>query len=100
MSFAHVIALIVNVPMRHPSLEFSEGLSRSSIKLFLLGVQPSTWKIIDELHQDTKTGVKWKQQTSEIFSSHQGVKQGGLLSAELYKLYSIITLSCGWSLYR
>jgi hypothetical protein len=45
------------------------------IKLFLLGVQPSTWKIIDELHQDTKTGVKWKQQTSEIFSSHQGVKQ-------------------------
>jgi hypothetical protein len=57
------------------------------IKLFLLGVQPSTWKIIDELHQDTKTGVKWKQQTSEIFSSHQGVKQGGLLSAELYKLY-------------
>ena len=56
------------------------------IKLFLLGVQPSTWKIIDEFHQDTKTSVKWKQQTSEIFSSHQGVKQGGLLSAELYKL--------------
>jgi hypothetical protein len=24
---------------------------------------------------------------SETFSSHQGVKQGGLLSAELYKLY-------------
>ena len=56
-------------------------------KLFLLGVQPSTWKIIDELHQNTKTCVKWKQQTSETFSSHQGVKQGGLLSTELYKLY-------------
>jgi hypothetical protein len=56
-------------------------------KLFLLGVQPSTWKIIDELHQNTKTCVKWKQQTSETFSSHQGVKQGGLLSAELYKIY-------------
>jgi hypothetical protein len=58
-------------------------------KLFLLaiGVQPSTWKIIDELHQNTKTCVKWKKQTSETFSSHQGVKQGGLLSAELYKLY-------------
>jgi hypothetical protein len=56
-------------------------------KLFLLGIQPSTWKIIDELHQNTKTCVKWKQQTSEIFSIHQGVKQGGLLSAELYKLY-------------
>jgi hypothetical protein len=25
--------------------------------------------------------------TSEAFSIHQGVKQGGLLSAELYKLY-------------
>ena len=56
-------------------------------KLFLLGAQPSTWKIIDELHQNTKTCVKWKQQTSETFSSHQGVKQGGLLSAELYKIY-------------
>ena len=56
-------------------------------KLFLLGVQPSTWKIIDELHQNKKTCVKWKQQTSETFSSHQGVKQGGLLSAKLYKLY-------------
>jgi hypothetical protein len=55
-------------------------------KLFLLGVQPSTWKI-DEPHQNTKTCVKWKEQTSETFSSHQGVKQGGLLSAELYKLY-------------
>jgi hypothetical protein len=55
-------------------------------KLFLLGVQPSTRKIIDELHHNTKTCVKWKQ-TSETFSSHQGVKQGGLLSAELYKLY-------------
>jgi len=28
-----------------------------------------------------------KKQTSETFSSHEGVKQGGLLSAELYKLY-------------
>ena len=55
-------------------------------KLFLLGVQPSTRKIIDELHHNTKTCVKWKQ-TFETFSSHQGVKQGGLLSAELYKLY-------------
>jgi len=59
-------------------------------KLFLLGIQPFTWKIIDDPHQNTKTCVKWKQQTSETFStfsSHQGVKQGGLLGAELYKLY-------------
>jgi hypothetical protein len=54
------------------------------IKLFLLGVQPSTWKIIDELHQDTKTMVKWKQQTWFRF----------------VLFISIITLSCGWSLYR
>jgi hypothetical protein len=34
-----------------------------------------------------KTCIKWKQQVSDSFDCQQGVKQGGLLSAELYKLY-------------
>jgi hypothetical protein len=45
---------------------------------------PSTWKIIDNLHHDTRTCIKWKQQVSDSFDCQQGVKQGGLLSAELY----------------
>ena len=56
-------------------------------KLHLLDIQPSTWKIIDNLHHDTITCIKWKQQVSDSFDCQQGVKQGGLLSAELYKLY-------------
>jgi hypothetical protein len=36
------------------------------------------------LHSIGRTTIP---QTSETFSSHQGVKQGGLLSYELYKLY-------------
>jgi hypothetical protein len=31
-------------------------------KLHLLDIQPSTWKIIDNLHHDTRTCIKWKQQ--------------------------------------
>jgi hypothetical protein len=56
-------------------------------KLHLLDIQPSTWKTIDNLHHDTRTCIKWKQQVSDSFDCQQGVKQGGLLSAELYKLY-------------
>jgi hypothetical protein len=56
-------------------------------KLHLLDIQPSTWKIIDNLHHDTRTCIKWKQQVSDSFDCQQGVKQGELLSAELYKLY-------------
>jgi hypothetical protein len=36
-------------------------------KLFLLGVQPSTRKIIDELHHNTKTCVKAKLSKMELF---------------------------------
>jgi hypothetical protein len=56
-------------------------------KLHLLDIQPSTWKIIDNLHHDTRTCIKWKQQVSDSFDCRQGVNQGGLLSAELCKSY-------------
>jgi hypothetical protein len=41
----------------------------------------------DNLHHDTRTCIKWKQQVSDSFDCQQRVKQGGLLSAELCKLY-------------
>ncbi|CAC5425417.1 unnamed protein product [Mytilus coruscus] len=56
-------------------------------KLFLLDIDPATWSIIDELHKNTSCSIKWKNQLSQEFKVYQGVKQGGLLSADLYKLY-------------
>ena len=41
-------------------------------KLHLLDIQPSTWKIIDNLHHDTRTCIKWKQQVSDSFDCKQG----------------------------
>ena len=46
-----------------------------------------TWLIIDELHRNTRSVVKSNNQISQEFYSSQGVKQSGLLSADLYKLY-------------
>ncbi|CAC5404576.1 unnamed protein product [Mytilus coruscus] len=56
-------------------------------KLFLLDIDPATWSLIDELHKNTSCSIKWKNQLSQEFKVYQGVKQGGLLSADLYKLY-------------
>ena len=56
-------------------------------KLFLLDIDPTTWSLIDDLHLNTSCNIKWKNQLSKEFKVHQGVKQGGLLSADLYKLY-------------
>ena len=56
-------------------------------KTFLSGVEPAAWSLIDELHFNTKCVIKWMNQKSSEFDIYQGVKQGGLLSADLYKVY-------------
>jgi hypothetical protein len=56
-------------------------------KAYLFGIDLSTWLIIDKLHRNTRSVVKWNNQISQEFHSSQGVKQGGLLSADFYKLY-------------
>ena len=56
-------------------------------KAYLLDIDLSTWLIIDELHRNTRSVVKSNNQISREFYSSQGVNQGRLLSADLYKLY-------------
>ncbi|MEW8547744.1 MAG: reverse transcriptase family protein, partial [Candidatus Thiodiazotropha sp.] len=56
-------------------------------KTFHCGVEPAVWTLIDELHTNTKCVIKWMDQKSSEFEIYQGVKQGGLLSADLYKVY-------------
>lgn len=56
-------------------------------KLFHIGVEGNMWTLISSLHQDAKSAVKWQGQISEKFCVEQGVRQGGILSTDLYKIY-------------
>jgi hypothetical protein len=61
-------------------------------KLYMLGINPATWAIIDELHRNTRSCVKWNDCISDEINVQQGVKQSGLLSADLCKLYIEVLL--------
>ena len=54
-------------------------------KLFHIGVEGVTWNLIHSLHKKAQTVVRWCGRTSEPFV-RQG--QGGVLSTDLYKVYS------------
>ncbi|VDI37252.1 Hypothetical predicted protein [Mytilus galloprovincialis] len=56
-------------------------------KLFLSGVGGTLWLLIRQLSTNALTSIKWDGLTSEPFLIQQGVRQGGILSTELYKLY-------------
>ena len=57
-------------------------------KLFHIGVEGVTWNLIHSLHKKAQTVVRWCGATSEPFEIQQGVRQGGVLSTDLYKVYS------------
>ena len=46
-----------------------------------------TWSLIHSLRQEAESVVKWEGVCSEVFRISQGVRQGGNLSTDLYKLY-------------
>ena len=43
--------------------------------------------MIDNLYKNAVSKINWKGQSSEPFPINQGVRQGGTLSADLYKVY-------------
>ena len=53
--------------------------------LFHMGVQD--WPLISSLHKDASSVVKWFGEQSSPFKIHQGVRQGGIVSSDLYKIY-------------
>ena len=57
-------------------------------KVYTSGVKPSTWQLINEIHIDSHSAINWNDNVSRKFEIKQGVKQGGLLSADLFKVYS------------
>ena len=57
-------------------------------KLFNIGVEGNMWTIINSLHQDARSAVKWQGAISKQFRVEQGVRQGGILSTDFYKVYN------------
>ncbi|MCG7875776.1 MAG: reverse transcriptase domain-containing protein [Candidatus Thiodiazotropha endolucinida] len=56
-------------------------------KLHNYGVTGHEWLIIDSLHRNSSTSVKWGGKLSQPYVNQQGVRQGGVLSADLFKVY-------------
>ena len=56
-------------------------------RVFLAGIDNRHWTLIKSLHENAKSSVKWDGNISEPFNVNQGVRQGGILSTDLYKLY-------------
>ncbi len=56
-------------------------------KLYHMGVSGNNWTIINSLHHKAVTSVKWRNKLSDPYVNQQGVRQGGVLSADLYKVY-------------
>ena len=56
-------------------------------KLYNYGVDGSLWNLVCDFHNNAVSAVKWNGKLSDTFTVTQGVRQGGILSADLYKLY-------------
>ena len=56
-------------------------------QLYLCGVDDKHWNLIDSLQADAVSAVKWGGNVSDCFQIQQGVRQGGALSADQYKVY-------------
>ena len=56
-------------------------------RFFHIGLGGALWNLIYSLHSNAQTVVRWMGQTSKCFYNHQGVRQGGILSTDIYKIY-------------
>ena len=56
-------------------------------KLYHNCVGGLNWLLINSLHQESLTSVKWQGQLSESYVNERGIRQGGVLSTDLFKVY-------------
>ena len=56
-------------------------------KLFHMGIEGQVCNLIDSLHTNAETMVKRGGQFSDKFEIKQGVRQAGILSTDMYKVY-------------
>ncbi|CAG2253468.1 unnamed protein product [Mytilus edulis] len=57
-------------------------------KLYETGVHPKIWTIVKDLYNGMTSKVRWAGGISDNFKILQGVRQGGILSPLLYKIYN------------
>ena len=50
-------------------------------------IHPTLWLIIKDLYSGLTSKVKWAGELSESFDNLEGVRQGGILSTHLYKIF-------------
>ena len=56
-------------------------------RLYHTGVQDKHWILINDMHQNATSTIKWASEKSEPFNIRVGVRQGGILSSGLYKVH-------------
>ena len=56
-------------------------------RLFHISVQDKHRSLISRLHKDASSVMKWFGEQSSSFKIHQGARQGGIVSTDLYKIY-------------
>lgn len=56
-------------------------------RLFYTGIDGNDWTVINNMYQNLNSKVKWDGIVSRSFMEQQGVRQGGILSPELYKVF-------------
>ena len=56
-------------------------------RVYHAGIQDKHWSLINSMHQKASSSVKWDNKISQRFPVTQGVRQGGILSSDLYKVY-------------
>lgn len=56
-------------------------------KLYSQGITGALWSTVNSMYTGLSAKVKWQGDISSSFPIKQGVRQGGLLSTSLYKLY-------------
>ena len=56
-------------------------------KLYHNCVSGLNWLLINSLHQESLTSVKWQGQLSESYVNEQGVRQGCVLSTDQFKVF-------------
>ncbi|VDI58821.1 Hypothetical predicted protein [Mytilus galloprovincialis] len=50
-------------------------------------IHPDLWFVIKDLYSGLTSKVKWQGELSDSFNILQGVRQGGILSTHLYKIF-------------
>ena len=53
-------------------------------RLYHSGIQDTHWSLINSLHTNATTSVKWR---GDPYLVEQGIRQGGIISTDLYKIY-------------